>query len=880
MKRLTAFFAALIMVMALLVLPAPLEANAESLYIRKIVSVVYDDSGSMESDGKWAFANYAMQTFCGMLNSEDQLYITYMSPTESYYDYEPEQIDLSSSGIQGSVNSIRQHSDSGSTPYTAVEVAFDKLKSVQDDNINTQYWLVLLTDGAFNEFYDYESATRTLTESFEDYTSELMPNGTNPRITYFAIGSDAVPVTQQENKGIYTYSCQKPSQMIDTMSAIADRVSGRTRLETSDIKVLDDKTIEVTSTVPLLNIAVLAQETDAKIISAQYGNEVNIPVSRYADLNFQEYMGVSYDELIGGAYLLGDSKSVIGTGTYRITFDKKISAEDLVVLFEPALEMRMVVTVNGKKIDDPSDLNDTMEGDKVSVRCTLYEMGTDNEISSDLLPENTSYDIYVYEDGGEVKHVSGKEMTLDEYELKNIETKIVASVRIGDFKPIEYGRRFTPAPYASSEVYSISAAFDNDVRSARFDTITSNSDMKLRFTIAENGEVMTDAAAVKALNPQIEVYPEGNSGDVQIESDGTVTFTPKAAKFVPDSNGSFDVSVTCTLSDGTSAVETYTVLTADYKIVADDMEGTVPKNGFYGNTLGAAFRITKDGEQLSRDEVESGVKITVNEEYQNLKLDIHVDEDGTIHCIPSSEQETDRRAWVINWWYYLFELPGADLTVTLSHTYGTARAVIDVTDADIGYIFGWVVAPLATEIILLAAVIAYIVRLVTKPRFSSNAMLYVGSISYISSGLGAHRMTLKPYRLRTFNSFKNMWNPFKPLTARVGNISVSAEKNNRIIVNEAFPWFVTDELRSREIPGIIDAPSKICETMHHTASTYIEVNEIEPRNIRADGDKTLRMNSRAYYCVKVSAEYGEGALAEQARRINRAKVVCYTSEGH
>ena len=53
-----------------------LSASAESLYIRKIVSVVYDDSGSMEGD-KWANANYAMQTFCGMLNSEDQLYITY-----------------------------------------------------------------------------------------------------------------------------------------------------------------------------------------------------------------------------------------------------------------------------------------------------------------------------------------------------------------------------------------------------------------------------------------------------------------------------------------------------------------------------------------------------------------------------------------------------------------------------------------------------------------------------------------------------------------------------------------------------------------------------------------------------------------------------------
>ena len=48
---------------------------------RKIVSVVYDDSGSMDGD-KWAYANYAMQSFCGMLNSDDQLFITYMSHSQ------------------------------------------------------------------------------------------------------------------------------------------------------------------------------------------------------------------------------------------------------------------------------------------------------------------------------------------------------------------------------------------------------------------------------------------------------------------------------------------------------------------------------------------------------------------------------------------------------------------------------------------------------------------------------------------------------------------------------------------------------------------------------------------------------------------------------
>ena len=70
-KILSVFVAVTYIIAAAAALCLPLSVSAESFYIRKIVSVVYDDSGSMEGD-KWAYANYAMQAFCGMLNSEDQ----------------------------------------------------------------------------------------------------------------------------------------------------------------------------------------------------------------------------------------------------------------------------------------------------------------------------------------------------------------------------------------------------------------------------------------------------------------------------------------------------------------------------------------------------------------------------------------------------------------------------------------------------------------------------------------------------------------------------------------------------------------------------------------------------------------------------------------
>ena len=222
MKRLFSIFLILAVLVAASLNLFASAICAESLYIRKIVSVVYDDSGSM-CGNKWAYANYAMQSFCGMLNSEDQLYITYMSRSQVDQNYEPEKIDLSSEGIQDSVDSIRKHKDSGSTPFEAVKKAYDKLKSIDDSNPNTQYWLVVITDGAFNETnkMSADESKYFLNEKFKDYNGQIMPNGTNPQITFLGIGNVVMP-DENQNKGIFTYKAQNEDEIINAMSQMSD----------------------------------------------------------------------------------------------------------------------------------------------------------------------------------------------------------------------------------------------------------------------------------------------------------------------------------------------------------------------------------------------------------------------------------------------------------------------------------------------------------------------------------------------------------------------------------------------------------------------------------------------------------------------------------
>ncbi len=767
----------------------PTTVSAESLYIRKIVSVVYDDSGSMRGD-KWAYANYAMQSFCGMLNSEDQLFVTYMSRAKLNPNYNPEKIDLSPGGIQNSVDYIRKQTDYDNTPYNAVEVAYKKLKSVNDSNPNTQYWLVVITDGDFND-HDALSDTEkknTLNRNFKNYAKATMPNGTNPQITFLGIGEVAAP-DENPGSGIYTYSASDATGIIGAMSKMADRISGRTRLQKSAIKKIDDKTIQVSSSIPLLNIAVFAHGSGTRVTKAEYGNELNIPISRKVSLSYP-----NYDDLVGGAFLLGDSQRVIGSGTYNITFDQSVDLDDVIVLFEPALEMRMSISLNGKEISDYSELDNAMEKDKVSVSCKIYEMGTDKEIDPSLMPPGTKFEIAVSESGKVVDKVSGKEMQLADYILKNVDTEITASVIIDGFNPIDYSARFTPLKYVPKVVYSITPSFSGNIKSVKLNQIANNKDMSVCFVVLADGVAITDPEAVKALNPVISVSPQGNNGNITYSNDGKIVFTPNAASVPASNDGSFNVEVKCTLADGTTASQVYTVLIATYQVVPIDTDEVIKKTELFGNKVSASFYITKDGVKLNKEAVEKNISVILNEEYASLKNNVVVSPDGTITVTPYSEEEHVLTFW--NWWVnwaYYFGLENEDIKVTLSHAFGSADSTIDVVEEDVSYQILNVYLPLAIEIILLALLITWIVLILTKPRYLKSATLFVGDIKY-NSDSGTHMLrNFSPVKLDKFNKIKkgNGRLKFKKTADVVSanGIRIRADHGGRIICEMTFPWY-------------------------------------------------------------------------------------------
>ena len=791
MKRIISFALVAVLMVALMI-GLSVNASAESLYIKKVVSVVYDDSGSMTGD-KWAYANYAMQAFCSMLNSEDQLYITYMSDVSK-----SEKIDLSSGGIQSAIDKVRDHNMSGNTPYASVEKAFDTLKNVKDDNVNTEYWLVVITDGGFNELPSTaKQARKQLNKNFEQYVAEKMPNGTNPQITFLGIaeGKDYCP-DQNEKKGIYTYKSDDANSIMEAMAEMADNVSGRTRLENKDIKQVDENTLRVTSSIPLLNIAVLSQGTDAKIVEAIRNNEDNIPISRSAQLAYQNTTTpkAEYEKLSGSAYLLGDSQKVIGSGEYDIKFDKKANVSDVVVLFEPALETRMTLKLNGNEIKDYKELENAMEGDKISVSCKVYEMGTTKEVDPKLLPPQTEFLITVSENGKVVEKKSGENMELDEYTLKNIETEVKASVIIKGFNPIEYSEEFTPTKYVPRVVYTIDAKFKNDVKSIKVDNLASNTDMALEFTILADGQPITDVNSVKALNPQITVSPAGNSGAITYSNDGKIVYTPNTAPSAAIGEASFDVDVTCTINEGVTTSEKYTVLLADFEVIATDTTDKIAKNEFFGNNIGPSFYVTKDGVKLTKTEIESAITVTLDEKHEDLKVRLEISEEGDVKVIPYAE-ENQKHNWFINWIYY-FGLTGKDVEITFASSYGTEKSTIDVVEASWAYRILQVYLPFVIELAILLFIIYWIYCILAKPKFLEGASIYIGDLSH-SGRLGSfcHQISsVQEVKLKKYNKLKYRWKPTlntEVISVGSGRIRISAADGGAIKCHSSI-WYKGD----------------------------------------------------------------------------------------
>jgi len=128
----------------------------------------------------WSYTNYAVQTLCGLLNADDELYITYMSdPGTSVVpgDF--------STNRQNAADNIRSALDSGNTPQSAVTTVQNKLVerygSNRSSGIETEYWLIVPSDVEFNEKGVFGKAE--LDTSLQSFSQAQISDGMDTPVT-------------------------------------------------------------------------------------------------------------------------------------------------------------------------------------------------------------------------------------------------------------------------------------------------------------------------------------------------------------------------------------------------------------------------------------------------------------------------------------------------------------------------------------------------------------------------------------------------------------------------------------------------------------------------------------------------------------------------
>ncbi|HCF31620.1 MAG TPA: VWA domain-containing protein, partial [Bacillus sp. (in: Bacteria)] len=125
----------------------PLSAFAKGEEAKeRVVSLVYDDSGSMRNNDRWKYANYALQSLVALLDEKDKFsYVPMSKPND------PLNISLTKDKRQTEIEGIGAWKTYLNTPFSAVETAMQSIKKEADIDGKREFWLIVLTDGAFND---------------------------------------------------------------------------------------------------------------------------------------------------------------------------------------------------------------------------------------------------------------------------------------------------------------------------------------------------------------------------------------------------------------------------------------------------------------------------------------------------------------------------------------------------------------------------------------------------------------------------------------------------------------------------------------------------------------------------------------------------------
>ncbi len=370
MKRVISLFCVLALALTMLCPATGALAAGESQ--KRVIDVVYDDSGSMCSEGdtqvdRWSQALYAMEIFATMLGSEDEMNVFLMSDSGA----NPVNVKGSDANrVEKIINALGTYHN---TPFDTVRSAASHITSADS---SAERWLVVLTDGTFNS-NGFPSAG--VQAALEDYAEQ----GIN--VVYLAIGSGAEQLDSNESIGMYAYSADSSAQILPCITEIANQIFQQ-QIQSASHITEDGDTMTLDVDIPLAQILVFAQGEDISVSSMELNGSTLTPTETHhvevtADNKPENYPDtILADGLSGVVQTYTASGDPYASGTYTLTVSDTSNVE---IYYIAGVDIDCLLTYNGVEVT----ADEKHYAGEYGISMRFLDPLTGEEVSSDLLDD-------------------------------------------------------------------------------------------------------------------------------------------------------------------------------------------------------------------------------------------------------------------------------------------------------------------------------------------------------------------------------------------------------------------------------------------------------------------------------------------------------------
>ena len=588
-RRFITLFTVVCLLFSFVSLPVSAADPSDARFTKKIVSVLFDNSGSMETNNRDKYALYSLQTLMSLLNSEDSLSIVPMN------GYSPIEIDLSSSDRNAQVEkalneTFLKNDPDGGTPHSSIGRATNELiakglkskNELMNEDSGNEYWLVILTDGIFGGIPEGDAVATA--QCIEGYIAEY------PSLNTIYLGFvDAVDLTGSSLCDSYKFTphiAKDTNSIINVMRDIANLLSGRFTMPDSVYSV-NGNTVTVDLNkyeYSLKSISVIAQNCGAAITSAKY-NSNSVTPSQPCILKPDKILNIA-----AGYSAVLKAEPYFSGGTITMEFSAPVDAEMLSILAEPALSISAYIECKDgdtyKRVD-PQYISANMHpGDMIRIGYEVTEMSSGSPIDiSKLFGKAESKVIYA----------NNSYSCIEDFPLVLGTNNIGVTVSVMDGKFVMHD--------------SIKCVVEEDPThfriEATFDDIIKSNPPKTRsvYTVFSNNVPLTKSE-IEAYGIEI-TLKDASGADIPFEqtigSDGRITVTADISSY---GYGVYSEYIKVTSPAGIFREHThssnYYPTSIDVKLIAGD--GMTMKESELSKGYGEIkFELTADGKPLSFD---------------------------------------------------------------------------------------------------------------------------------------------------------------------------------------------------------------------------------------------------------------------------------------